>query len=202
MTEAALILVRHARPRIDPDVPPSNWELCPDGRIAAIALSDKIAAYSPACVVSSNETKAVETAKILAEQLHLPLELDPGLVEHKRPSASFGTEAEFQTRIAEIFRHPHVPAPGGESIEQACERLAAALARHAARPLVAVTHGTVLSLYVGRLLGLDAHDLWRNLHTPDAFVFDAENRLIERIGCGSTTPIRQAHPGRSHFSGW
>ena len=181
MADAALILVRHARPRIDPDIPPSKWELCPDGRVAAAALAGKLAAFGPACVVSSTERKAEETARILAEALKVPLEFDAGLGEHKRPSASFGTEQEFQTRIAEIFAHPHVPAPGGESIEEACERLAAALARHTARPLVAVTHGTVLSLYVARLLDLDAHDLWRNLHTPDAFVFDKDNALITRI---------------------
>jgi len=46
---------------------------------------------------------------------------------------------------------------------------------------VAVTHGTVLSLYVARLLGLDAHDLWRNLRTPDTFVFDAQGALLERL---------------------
>ena len=70
---------------------------------------------------------------------------------------------------------------GGESVEQACERLAKAIAEHPARPLVAVTHGTVLSHDVARSLGLDAHDLWRSLHTPDAFVLDAEGGLIARI---------------------
>jgi broad specificity phosphatase PhoE len=181
MAQAALILVRHARPRIDADIPPSRWELCPDGRIAAAALASRLAPFAPACVVSSTERKAEETARILAEDLKLPLEFDAGLGEHKRPSVSFGTEEEFQARIAEIFAHPQTPSPGGESAEEACERLAAALARHKARPLIAVTHGTVLSLYVARLLGLDAHDLWRNLHTPDAFVFDAADGLIERV---------------------
>jgi broad specificity phosphatase PhoE len=197
MTDAALILVRHARPRIDPDIPPSKWELCPDGRIATAALAGKLAAFNPACVVSSTERKAEETAHILAEELKVPLEFDAGLGEHKRPSASFGTEEEFQARIAEIFAHPKVPAPGGESAEQACERLAAALARHTARPLVAVTHGTVLSLYIAHLLDLDAHDLWRALHTPDAFVFDADNNLIARVGASMPAPSPLRPVGRS-----
>jgi broad specificity phosphatase PhoE len=201
VTGAALILVRHARPRIDPDIPPSKWELCPDGRIAAVALAGKLAVYSPACVVSSTERKAEETAHILADELKVPLEFDAGLGEHKRPSASFGSEQEFQARIAEIFANPRVPAPGGESAEEACERLAAALARHAARPLVAVTHGTVLSLYIAYLLGLDAHDLWRALHTPDAFVFDAENKLIARVGATTPTPFPPRPAGRSPSPG-
>ena len=70
---------------------------------------------------------------------------------------------------------------GIETADAACERLSAALAQHRSRPLVAVTHGTVLSVYVARLLGLDAHDLWRSLHLPDAFVLDADGSLIERL---------------------
>lgn len=181
MAAASLILVRHARPKIDPDTPPAEWELCPDGVLATGQLADKLARFSPVACVTSAERKARETAQVLAETLKLPLEVDPALGEHKRQHPSFGTEAEFQARIAEVFAHPQRPAPGGESAEQACERLANALASHTARPLVAVTHGTVLSLYVARLLNIDAHDLWRNLRTPDAFVFDAAGALIERI---------------------
>lgn len=181
MTGASLILVRHARPKIDPDTPPAQWELCPDGIVAAEKLADKLARFSPVACVTSSERKAQETAKVLADKLKLPLDVDPMLGEHKRQHASFGTEAEFQARIAEVFAHPHQPAPGGESAEQACERLAAALAAHKARPLLAVTHGTVLSLYVARLLNVDAHDVWRNLRTPDAFVFDANGTLLERL---------------------
>jgi len=135
MSGASLILVRHGRPAIDPDTPPTTWPLCPEGREAVEALAGKIAAYRPIAVAASPEPKARETADIIAARLGLPVDVD----------------------------------------------LAGALARHKGRPLVAVTHGTVLSLYVARLLDLDAHDLWRNLHTPDAFVLDAQGGLVERI---------------------
>ena len=46
---------------------------------------------------------------------------------------------------------------------------------------MAVTHGTVLSMYLAERLGCDPLDLWRSLHMPDAFVLDAEGGLIERI---------------------
>lgn len=181
MAAASLILVRHARPKIDPDIPPAEWELCPDGVAATAKLAEKLAKFAPVACVTSGERKAQETAKVLAEALKLPLDVDAALGEHKRHHPSFGSEAEFQARIAEVFAKPQQPAPGGESADQACERLATALARHKARPLVAVTHGTVMSLYVARLLGVEAHDLWRNLRTPDAFVFDAQGGLVERV---------------------
>jgi broad specificity phosphatase PhoE len=181
MSTPALILVRHGRPLIDPDQPPTTWPLCPEGRDAVAKLAERIAVYGPAAVASSPEPKAAETAEIIAGALGLKVELDGGLHEHKRPALAFGTEEAFRARIAQVFADPAKPVAGGESVEQACERFARAIAEHPARPLVAVTHGTVLSHYVARSLGLDAHDLWRSLHTPDAFVLDADGALIARI---------------------
>ncbi|ODT88406.1 histidine phosphatase family protein [Phenylobacterium sp. SCN 70-31] len=181
MAGASLILVRHGRPLIDPDRPSTTWPLCPEGREAVEALAEKIAAYRPVAVATSPEPKARETAEIIAGRLGLPVGLDPGLHEHKRQSLSFGTEEAFREKIARIFEAPGQPVGGIETADAACERLSAALAQHRSRPLVAVTHGTVLSVYVARLLGLDAHDLWRSLHLPDAFVLDADGSLIERL---------------------
>ena len=181
MSGASLILVRHGRPAIDPDTPPTTWPLCPEGREAVEALAGKIAAYRPIAVAASPEPKARETADIIAARLGLPVDVDPGLHEHKRQRLSFGTEEAFREKIGRIFASPGEAVGGIETADEACERLAGALARHKGRPLVAVTHGTVLSLYVARLLDLDAHDLWRNLHTPDAFVLDAQGGLVERI---------------------
>src|SRR6476619_3189336 len=56
---AALILVRHGRPVIDPDQPPTTWPLCPEGREAVAKLAEKLAAYAPAAVISSPEPKAL-----------------------------------------------------------------------------------------------------------------------------------------------
>lgn len=181
MTGASLILVRHGRPAIDPDTPATTWPLCPEGRDAVAALAEKIAPYRPVAIATSPEPKARETAEIIAARLGLPVDIDPGLHEHKRRHLSFGTEEDFRNKIARIFASPEQPVGGIETALEACERLAATLAQHKGRPLVAVTHGTVLSLYVARLLGLDAHDLWRNLHTPDAFVLDGQGGLVERI---------------------
>jgi len=181
MTGAALILVRHGRPAIDPDTPSTTWPLCPEGRDAVEALAERIAPYRPVAIATSPEPKARETADILAVRMGLTVDVDPGLHEHKRRHLSFGTEADFRNKIARIFASPDQPVGGIETAEEACARLAGALAQHKGRPLVAVTHGTVMSLYVAKLLGLDAHDLWRNLHTPDAFVLDAQGGLIERV---------------------
>jgi broad specificity phosphatase PhoE len=181
MSKPALILVRHGRPAIDPDTSPTTWPLCDEGRKGCAKIVERVTALKPTRVVASPEPKALQTAQILAAPLNLEVEVDPGLHEHKRQHVSFGTEQEFRERIAEAFAEPSKPAPGGESPHEACERLAATLARHRGDPLLAVSHGTVMSLYLAEKLGLDAHDLWRSLHMPDVFVLDADGALIERI---------------------
>ncbi|MFI4951487.1 MAG: hypothetical protein ACHP7A_10685, partial [Caulobacterales bacterium] len=55
------------------------------------------------------------------------------------------------------------------------------LDRHATRPLLVASHGTVLSLYLSRRLALDPFDLWKSLALPEAFVLDGEGRLIARL---------------------
>jgi broad specificity phosphatase PhoE len=181
MSRPALILVRHGRPAIDPDTPPTTWPLCDEGRDGCARIAERIAALKPTRVVASPEPKALQTAQILAAPLGLAVEVDPGLHEHKRQHLSFGTEEEFRQRIAQAFADPKAASPGGESPHEACMRLAATLARHEGDPLLAVSHGTVMSFYLAEKLGLDAHDLWRSLHMPDAFVLDADGALIERI---------------------
>lgn len=181
MAGAALILVRHGRPKIDPDTPATGWPLCPEGREAVGALAGRLAAYAPQALVSSPELKAKETADILGARLGLPVAIDLDLHEHKRQHRSFGTEEEFRQSVAAVFAKPGEAVHGGETAIEACERLAKALAQPKGAPLVAVTHGTVLSMYLARRLGCEAHDLWRSLQMPDAFVLDADGQLIERL---------------------
>jgi 2,3-bisphosphoglycerate-dependent phosphoglycerate mutase len=182
MAGAALILVRHGRPAIDPDTPPTSWPLCPEGREAVERLAERLAAYAPTGLVSSPEPKAKETADILGARLGLTVALDPGLHEHKRQHRTFGTEEEFRKSVADVFAKPREAVHGGETAIEACERLGKALAGHTGAPLVVVTHGTVLSLYLAKHFACNAHDLWRSLQMPDAFVLDADGQLIERIG--------------------
>ena len=69
MAGAALILVRHGRPAIDPDTAPTTWPLSPDGREAVARLAERIAEFAPTGLVASPEPKALQTAEILAARL-------------------------------------------------------------------------------------------------------------------------------------
>ena len=178
---ADLILVRHAAPRIDPQVPPPQWRLSDEGRVASAALAERLTTWGATAVAASPEPKARETAEIIARRLGLAVAIDEGFAEHRRPALPFVSREDFEARMRAVFDHPADPFVGGESGVEALTRFEAALARHMGRPLLVASHGTVISLYLGRRLGIDPYALWSGLALPEAFVLDAAGRLLERV---------------------
>lgn len=177
----ALILVRHAAPEQDPDVAPTRWRLSAAGRAAAAALADKLADLAPAAVCASPEPKAAETAEIIARPLGLAVTRDPGFEEHRRRRWPFEADpAAFQARVSRVLTERAVSVDGAETGEAAAARFAAALGRRSERPLLVVSHGTVLSLHVAAS-GEDAFALWRSLALPEALLLSADGALIGRI---------------------
>jgi broad specificity phosphatase PhoE len=178
---ASLILVRHAAPRIVESEASTSWALSDEGRAAAAVLGQKLRRFAPAALVASPEPKATETARIVGEALALSATPDEGLVEHKRPGLKFVEQAAFQSSVRSIFKRPSERLFDGESADEAFARFESAITRHSARPLVAATHGTVLSIYVSRKAGGDVFAFWSSLKLPEAIVLDGEGRIIERI---------------------
>jgi broad specificity phosphatase PhoE len=178
----ALVLVRHARPRIDPQTPPRGWPLSPEGRAAAQALARKITPLAPCALLASTEPKAIGTAQILGARLGLAVSAEAAFDEHHRESWPFEPDPEAATaRVLRVLTDPGRSIDGAETGADARARFAAGLATHSARPLLVASHGTVLSLFLAAHFGLDAVDLWRGMALPEAFVLDAEGRLIDRI---------------------
>ena len=77
-----LILVKHARPQVTDGVASHEWGLSDEGRAACGPLAEAIRPHDPAVIVTSNEPKAQETGRLVADALGKPLETVPGLQEH------------------------------------------------------------------------------------------------------------------------
>jgi len=178
-----LILIRHSQPAIDPCVSPAQWPLSALGRQRCVPLARLLARYQPAALYASQEAKAAETAALVAHELGLPYHTRPGLHEHLRTIDDWLTEVEFKARIAALFAHPSEVVFGLESADQAHARFSAAvssvLAEEPTGTPAIVTHGTVLSLFVGRAAGLDPAALWSSLGLPALIVLDRASLAIE-----------------------
>jgi broad specificity phosphatase PhoE len=184
--ERRLILIRHSAPVLDPEVPAREWHLSQEGQLRCSTLAEYLAPYGLDVVVTSVETKAIETGQILARRLGIPCMTAEGLHEHDRSNETGLDRAQFYEAIARLFACPDERVYGTESAAQARGRFAKSLeevlARYPDANVAVVTHGTVLSLYVAARAGLDAHALWRRLGLPCyAILSRPDLRLLEMV---------------------
>lgn len=169
-----LILVKHGMPALEPGAPPSGWVLAPEGRDQAQRLAGRLAAYAPTRVVSSLEPKAAQTGDILAAELGLSAERDACFGEQRNDAGPFTDQQSFQASVARMFAVPGQLVMGEETADEACARFSAAVERqllaHPEGPLVAVSHGRVISLWIARRYGIDPLPFWRALGLGTAVV--------------------------------
>lgn len=178
-----LILVRHAKSRVEPARPPEEWSLSPVGEDGAAVIAPKLARHKPGRLIASPEPKAKQTAEVLGRFLDLDVAIADGLREHDRTGVPFfDTQEEFEHRVMRVFEHPTERVLGRESAEDACRRFSAAveeaLDSYSEACVVFVTHGTVMSLFLGSLSDLDPLDSWRRLGMPAYAVLEWPSGVI------------------------
>ena len=180
-----LILVRHSEPEIQPDKPASTWRLSKRGRTRAMKLAEELRGFNTASIWSSKEQKAIETAQILADALKIPVQTTDGLEEHHRSNVPFfPTRNEFEQAIQQFFRNPQQLVLGDETAHQALQRFTAAISRiiatdtaDTADTAIIVTHGTVMTLYMASVSGVDPMCFWRSLETPSFVVLPPHRHI-------------------------
>jgi broad specificity phosphatase PhoE len=189
-----IVLVRHGRPNVDENIHPVQWSLSESGREAAKALGEKLKdrGFTFERIISSPEAKAVQTAEAIASSLDRTVSgvvvvVDAGLSEHARNHSNFLPREDFEASIARLFSaDPSELVFGKETANAAVERFMAAIQRQmesSVMDVIAVTHGTILSLYLGRTLGIDSLPFWRNLKMPTAIVICGDQlEVIEAVG--------------------
>jgi glucosyl-3-phosphoglycerate phosphatase len=132
------------------------------GRQQAVRVAPHLAAQLPAegtVVVSSDLSRAAETATALTDVLGVPLRLDPRLREHGLGCWEGLTRDEVAARYPDQYADWLAGRPvrdrGGEDATQVVERALAALAAlPPAAVAVVVTHGGTAGRLMETLLGL------------------------------------------------
>ena len=151
--------------------------LSADGLNEARLLAERLAAASderPARIVTSPLLRASQTAAAIASALGsdaVAVEDDERLMELGQGEWEGRTHAELEVNDAERYaawRHssPRRPPPGGESLEDATDRVASALDDVLEEPDVGgwptclVAHGGSLRIAARRLLAIDLKTAW------------------------------------------
>ena len=180
-----LVLVKHARPEVDPARPSSQWTLGVEGLEGSLRLAERLRPLAVELVVSSVEPKAAETGRIVASALDVPFQTGHDLHEQERATAGYLDPQRFQTAIQQLFRHPDEVVFGEESGDAAGRRFGAAvdaLARaHRGRRLCVVAHGTVIALHLERVYGADGWSTWKALDVPSYVVVERRTKAIVEV---------------------
>lgn len=169
----AIMFVRHAMPVIDESKPPYEWRLSKEGRDATRRLAPALMDCGITQIVSSVEPKCVGTAEVLAESLDIAWKTAPDLHEHRRDAMDWHGETGWHDLLQQFFANPDDLVFGRETAHQALSRFASAVATVRAEfgtqsgSLCIVSHGTVMSLFAARQLGVDPYSIWRELRLPD-----------------------------------
>jgi broad specificity phosphatase PhoE len=187
-----LIFFRHSLPMIDPTIPAHAWHLSKEGQQRCKLLARQLADFNPQRIVSSLEPKALETAQIVAETLGMPYESAVGLHEHVRSRVGHTSQEVFDASVRRFFEQPDQLVFGDETADQTHTRFTHAVDAIQERypsqnPLVIVTHGTVISLFVARAYDIEPFALWKSLKLPCMVVLCAYR--LRMICLESPTPL-------------
>ncbi len=145
------LYITHPQVRIDPTVPVPEWGLSETGAQRAREASRLPWAHALRRIVSSAETKAIETARILAETSGAEIEIVEAMHENDRSATGFLPPPEFEKAADWFFAHPEESFHGWEKAIDAQARIISAvktvLDRHdLQQPIAFVGHGGVGTL--------------------------------------------------------
>ncbi|MCV9962358.1 phosphoglycerate mutase family protein [Pararhizobium sp. BT-229] len=153
------IYVTHPQVRIDPDVPVPRWGLSELGAARSQAAAQSDWAKTLTRILSSDETKALETAAFLAKPAGVGVEVMEHAGENDRSATGFLVPDEFEKAANWFFANPEQSFHGWERAADALARIVSAvfavLDRHdPAKPIAFVGHGGVGTLLKCHLAGL------------------------------------------------
>jgi len=152
------LCITHPQVRIDPAVPVPKWGLSELGAARTHKAAESDWAKQLRRVASSDETKAIATAEILAAAAGLAIEIVDGMHENDRSATGFLPPPEFEKAANWFFAHPEESFRGWERAIDAQRRIISAvtniLASHdPALPIAFVGHGGVGTLLKCHLQG-------------------------------------------------
>jgi broad specificity phosphatase PhoE len=182
-----LVLIRHSNTQPIPGIAAKSWPLSETGRARCDRLAQQIAGYGVDRVITSEETKAIETGRLIAERLGKPWQSASGLHEHDRSNVTtWHGAAEFQAIIAELFARTHELVYGLETADACYVRFAnalnAVLSAYPTETLAIVSHATAMSLFISHVTRIEPFAFWQQLGMPAYVTLDLPKlSLIETI---------------------
>ena len=145
------LYLTHPQVEIDPTIPVPEWRISSHGRARIEAVLGRPWLKDVKLVIASDERKAVDTARLIADSRALACQVFPGMGENDRSSTGFLDPPLFEKAADAFFAFPSESWNGWERAADAQARIVGAFGRalKAHRPegnVLFVGHGAVGTL--------------------------------------------------------
>jgi broad specificity phosphatase PhoE len=178
------IFIRHSKTDRNPEVPITCWGLTDEGIALAKVLSHKDVIKTLSVLYASFQTKALETAVILAKPNAIPIKADDRLTEVTSFTQVFESDFEVYTRNVHDYYSGDLARIGnGETKDEALQRFTTALesialAESHNKYVGIVSHGNILTLFSALYKEVDCYELHTKIKQPDVAVFDWDTKTF------------------------
>lgn len=145
-----IYFITHPEVQVDPARPVPRWSLSEKGVARMTKFVARGVLDDVAHIWSSGETKAIESANILAARLKLPVQVEEDLHENERSATGFLPAPEFEATADQFFAQPNESIRAWERAVDAQARIIRAVDRVTAASssgdVAIVAHGGVGTL--------------------------------------------------------
>jgi broad specificity phosphatase PhoE len=179
------VFIRHSKTDRNPQVPITCWGLSDQGIELAKELSQKGVIKDLDVVYASFQTKALETAVLLAKPNAIPIKADDGLTEVTSFTGPFEENFDVYTKNVHDFYSGDLDRiAGGETKAEAQERFNATLesiakAENDKEFVGIITHGNILTLFAAPYEEVDCYALHTAIKQPDVAIFNWDEKKFE-----------------------
>lgn len=190
---APLFLVRHPETRVDLSIPSNLWSLSEEGVNQAQRLARHPLWREVSMIYTSEELKAMATARMVAAHTGLPWQTRSCLGELDRRSYQPPDIAAYRSAVTRMFSIRDESIRGWETRAHAEERIITCVqelvAENQDTTVAIVSHGIILTILVAHLTGLsELYEFWREMGFASVATLDTERWILK-------TPFADAYLG-------
>ncbi len=174
------VFIRHSKTHPTPDIPIKLWGLTEEGTKKAKALATNPIIKDLSLIYSSLQTKALETALVLAKPNNIPIKTNPDLTEVTSFTREFLGDS-YKQAVTDFFSGKISRIAHGETISEALSRFEDALneiaeSESTKENIGVVSHGTILSFFSAKYSSKPAIFYHDNIQMPDFAVFNWDTK--------------------------
>lgn len=182
-----LILIRHSKSLPNPETPIPQWGLTAEGTELAKSLAQKSVIKKLEVIYSSLQTKALETAGLLAKSHNLPVKTNKDLTEissfTKGLIGQKPGDEEFEKFVEDFYQGKIERFRGGETYQEALKRFIRAIQQIIKEETVrgvenigVVSHGNILSFFSAQYCEYPPLEIHKMIKMPDISVLDWDQK--------------------------